>query len=188
MKINNTIMIPYLSYPELFSSEECDLIIKTLEDNYIQSNTTIKNLELNNDIRKTKAFSLNGKVEIESEIERRIKEVANMFNNKYYQFDLDGSTDKIQYLDYTKGGHYDWHPDVGTESFSRRKLTAVVQLTNPKDYEGGELEFFNFEKDDALKQQGTIIIFSAFTYHKVNPIISGKRNSLVTWFNGEPFK
>ena len=70
---------------------------------------------------------------------------------------------------------------------SQRKLSVTVQLSEPKDYEGGE---FLFSKDigtpdqNIMKEQGRIVIFSSFVYHEVKPVTSGKRYSLVGWYEG----
>lgn len=80
-------------------------------------------------------------------------------------------------------GHYDWHQDVGTAGLTaRRRLSIVVQLSDPKDYEGGEFEIqataFPIPMD---KKQGSIFIFPAYVLHRVKPVSKGKRNSLALW-------
>ena len=79
-----------------------------------------------------------------------------------------------------------------------RKLAIVVQLSDPDDYQGGELEVFNivheYEPDDVIawsddaRQQGSVIVFPAFEYHRVTPIVDGERYSLVCWIGGPPFR
>ena len=66
---------------------------------------------------------------------------------------------------------------------------AFRKLTDPKDYEGGELILYNTEKGEEMKkEQGTLILFPSYTLHEVKPIIKGERNSLVSWVTGEQFK
>ena len=66
---------------------------------------------------------------------------------------------------------------------NKRVLSVSVQLSNPSSYKGGELIFDNTEPmEDA---QGTVIIFPSNLYHRVNPILSGTRYSLVQWFKGQ---
>ena len=79
---------------------------------------------------------------------------------------------------------------------SRRKLSMVIQLTDPTEYEGGSLELDTKQiggKDkqpnaDNLKQLGTTIIFPSFLRHRVTPVTEGKRYSLVCWYEGSPFR
>ena len=60
-------------------------------------------------------------------------------NNKLFQLDLYGFTEKLQFTEYEgQGSHYDWHPDIGP-NMTKRKISIVVQLSDEKDYEGGEL-------------------------------------------------
>ena len=64
-----------------------------------------------------------------------------------------------------------------------------IQLTDPKNYEGGELILYNNEKGDIVnKEQGTLILFPSFILHEVTPITKGERNSLVSWVTGNNFK
>jgi PKHD-type hydroxylase len=70
-----------------------------------------------------------------------------------------------------------------------RKLSCVVQLTDPSEYEGGELTFDfpnNTEAPDAhlMKQKGSIVVFPSLVHHEVSPVTSGTRRSLVAWMEG----
>ena len=65
-------------------------------------------------------------------------------------------------------------------------------MTDPSQYTGGDLELMNIDltdqhKDD-IKMQGTIIAFPSFVKHRVSPVTSGIRNSLVTWLEGPPWR
>ena len=64
-------------------------------------------------------------------------------------------------------------------------------LSDPKDYVGGEIEFKTSEgKIIKIEKpsRGTVIIFPSFLYHRVKPVKSGTRYSLVVWACGENFK
>jgi len=102
--------------------------------------------------------------------------------------------------------HYDWHADSCYNDFSRegkfnnkcRKLSTVVFLNDPSDYEGGDLEFQTYMPSHSkekkilntkeIKKQGTIITFPSFVMHRVTPVTKGIRYSLVMWHNGEAFR
>ena len=90
-------------------------------------------------------------------------------------------------------GCYGWHCDSWfvTDKFVDRKLSIVIQLSDPSEYEGGELEFdiegktfkpINFNK------KGSVIVFPSFIRHRVTPITKGIRHSLVAWIQGPIFK
>lgn len=105
---------------------------------------------------------------------------ANQFS---YDFDISGLYGDLQLLEYPVGGHYDYHIDIGPGLAAHRKLSVIIQLSSPEDYEGGEVVFKASEKEHTLpKDQGQIAIFPSYILHKVNEITSGKRYALVTWF------
>ena len=65
----------------------------------------------------------------------------------------------------------------------------VVQLTDPEEYEGGELELcLGGEPFVVPKEQGTLITFPSYNLHRVRPTIEGTRHSLVGWVTGRPFR
>jgi PKHD-type hydroxylase len=116
-------------------------------------------------------------------------------NQRYFKFDLFGLVEKLQFTYYkAPGNHYQAHVD---SSFNGkiRKLSAIVLLSNPKKFKGGELCLYTgydtkSKKDyEVVKlKQGMIVIFPSFTLHKVKPVTSGERYSLVSWFTGPNFK
>ena len=70
-----------------------------------------------------------------------------------------------------------------------RKISASLQLSSPTDYNGGEMLIkSNREAIISPKELGTLIVFPSFLLHKVKPIISGQRESLVIWISGPPFR
>lgn len=118
----------------------------------------------------------------------RIAELAISANSQMWNFDLSGFHDDLQYTVYNGGGgHYDWHADLGP-GMSNRKLSCVIQLADPKDYEGGELELNTGNIIQIPKERGLVCFFSSFTLHRVTPVTSGKRISLVSWISGPNFR
>ena len=111
-------------------------------------------------------------------------------NNVMWKFDLTHMRETIQYTEYYGGGgHYDWHMDCGSGIQSQRKISVTVQLSDPNDYVGGDLQF-NLGGDfkTAPRIQGAAVIFPSFYLHRVTPVKSGTRKSFVLWVGGEPYK
>jgi PKHD-type hydroxylase len=108
-------------------------------------------------------------------------------NSDFYQFKLYEMKDCIQYSVYTSedSGFYEWHVDLGKNNM--RKLTCVVQLSDPSEYEGGELQINNGNIVTVEKEEGTVIIFPSYLLHRVTPVTRGKRRSLVCWIEGPAF-
>ena len=71
-----------------------------------------------------------------------------------------------------------------------RKLSFSLQLSDPKDYTGGEVQFLdnNGKTFFAPKQRGTMIVFDSRTKHRVRKVKSGMRKSLVGWVVGPRWK
>ena len=115
-------------------------------------------------------------------------------NDAYFHFDLTDISGGIQYTVYDKNDHFDWHRD-GTwnmeEDIARRKLSVSLLLSEPDEYEGGELEFEEEQTDEitSLKPPaGTAIVFPSWVKHRVAPIKSGQRISCVGWYLGPRIK
>jgi len=116
----------------------------------------------------------------------KLVHVVHQLNSKYYRFNL-SVMDSIQYAFYDSefGGKYDWHHDYNEGLFPSRKLTVVVQLSEPEEYDGGILEIF--PDSQVEKKRGLVCMFPSYAYHRVTPIVSGKRKVLVAWIWGPPF-
>ena len=109
-------------------------------------------------------------------------------NNEFYQFKLSEITEHIQYTVYSSEdqGFYDWHIDMGPNK-ARRKLSLVCQLSDPSEYEGGELQINAGRVLAPEKEKGTVIIFPSYLLHRVTPVTKGVRRSLVLWIEGPAF-
>jgi PKHD-type hydroxylase len=109
--------------------------------------------------------------------------------NTYYGYDLFGMLEGVQITTYhAPNSHYDWHVDIGA-NVPTRKLSLCMQLSDPSEYEGGELQVWR--GGDPLieeKKKGRITVFPSWTMHRVTPVTSGVRHSLVCWVTGTPFK
>ena len=83
---------------------------------------------------------------------------------------------------------YGWHVDGGGGGPSR-KLSLVLQLTDPSQYEGGNLEIMTSSNPEQVrKQRGIIAAFPSYVMHQVTPVTKGSRQSLVAWISGPRFK
>ena len=113
-------------------------------------------------------------------------------NNNFYSFDLHPLTSlkKLNYNSYDEGTEYSWHIDaVPMDTVRDIKLTALLNLSE-ETYQGGELVLFRGNEFvcKEFNTPGSAIIFPAFTNHKVNKIISGKRHTLAIWMSGPKFR
>jgi len=120
---------------------------------------------------------------------RRVTDTILNLNERFFGFDIFGLNEGFQFTNYkAPSDKYGKHVDR-IFNFTVRKLSVSIQLTDPKEYEGGEL--YLYEGDEGIlmdKKQGTLIMFPSFVLHEVTPVTKGERNSLVTWVTGNQFK
>jgi PKHD-type hydroxylase len=119
---------------------------------------------------------------------------AQQANRNAFGFDIDYISE-IQFTTYNAddNGKYDWHHDTfwGNPTRYDRKISVVIQLSDPEDYEGGLFEFdpqWEQPARDLLLKKGTVIAFPSFIRHRVTPITKGVRKSLVAWIEGAKFR
>ena len=117
-------------------------------------------------------------------------------NQQTWNFDLLAMLEPAIYLRYksSEKGKYDFHVDCGGNApSSYRKMSIIVLLSDPDDYEGGDVLFQDYlaTEDDKMlypKTKGTILFFPSFLRHAVTPVTKGERRSLVLWVHGKPFR
>ena len=110
---------------------------------------------------------------------------------------------------YREGQYYSWHSDsdigqwykpktvanmsehlyedcINLEQETVRKLSFIVQLSDPDEYEGGNVQFLGADKKSyfAPRKRGSVIVFDSRTPHRVCKVTKGTRKSLVGWVVG----
>jgi len=124
--------------------------------------------------------------------------------NAGWNFQWDWS-EACQFTKYKLNQYYDWHTDSGEKPYNKpddfnshgkiRKLSMTVSLVDGSEYEGGDfqLDFRNTEKNNPytvkkVRKKGSVVIFPSFVWHRVTPVTSGTRYSLVCWTLGRPYQ
>ena len=142
---------------------------------------------------------------------------ANRENFLYDLTCIDGES--MQYTRYGEGEYYNWHNDSsiavhykpqalgmsGGESINNekahidylnkntelvRKLSFTLQLSDPNDYEGGNVQLMNDAGQSyiAPRKRGCIVLFDSRTPHRVLKVTKGTRRSIVGWVVGPRWK
>ncbi len=110
-------------------------------------------------------------------------------NTNRFKFDISGFQTELQLANYGPDDFFEWHMDYGAGDISNRKMSISVQLSGPDEYEGGDLQFMiNHKVISAPKTKGTAIIFPSYAIHRVLPVTSGSRKSIVGWIGGPPYR
>jgi PKHD-type hydroxylase len=89
---------------------------------------------------------------------------------------------------YEGGEQYGMHIDgavravPGTSHFIRTDLSSTLFLTDPADYDGGELVVVDTYGQQSVKlPAGDLILYTSGSLHRVNPVTRGARISSFFW-------
>lgn len=120
---------------------------------------------------------------------QKLSAVVQRCNLERFHFDISGFAEQLQLTEYNEGDFFDWHMDFGAREISARKVSITVQLSDPDEYEGGELQFMsNNNIVVAPRERGTVVVFPSFVTHRVTPVTRGVRRSIVGWASGPPYR
>lgn len=170
----------------VFTNDELDTIIRIGESIELTKAST---LGKQSDEYRNSMVTFLFPNEITSWIFARLATAIAEMNQQFFQFDLTGLEQGLQFTRYeAPGEHYHWHVDRGFMT-ATRKLSMSLQLSDPKTYKGGDLELkFGKENVKVERQRGMATFFPSYTLHRVKPVTHGTRYSLVAWISGPPFK
>jgi PKHD-type hydroxylase len=126
----------------------------------------------------------------------KLKSIAEFINDDFFRYDLTGF-EFFQYAVYDgAGSNYNFHMDMAMGEnipehlHQARKLSFSLVLSDTSEYQGGEFEIKMSEQSTLTvpQQLGRVIAFPSFMLHRVAPLKSGKRKSIVFWVLGPKFK
>ena len=119
------------------------------------------------------------------------KEIFNLINKSTVIQLTD--IEPLQYSEYGVGGEYGWHRDIHDNPYSNglvRKVSFSTILND--DFEGGEFDIETKNPSDKKRydtfdnKKHNTIIFPSHMWHRVRPVKSGVRKSIVGWVLGPP--
>lgn len=182
----NSSMYDVIWANQAFSAAQCDAILGKYAGSPLQPGVLMQQSAPDLAARKSAVRFVPVNDE-DAWIFNRLRDVAVLANQRF-GFDLKDFEHGFQLGRYAEGEFYHWHADLGADVSALRKLSLVVQLTDPADYEGGELEFFP-QPITAPRERGTVIAFPSYIPHRVIPVTRGQRHSIAAWIVGEkPFR
>ena len=173
----------YIS-PEPFYTKEELLVI----------NNTIQNSSITEPEPKEKgAIGANKKskvslilwLEIKKHLEK-LEEFIHVANNETFHYDIFDISD-FHYLNVNeydeKNNSYDWHIDCNNFGDEEDlKLTCILNIST-ESYDGGRFHLNGAGEEDQERifkdfKPGHALLFTAYRFHKVEPITSAKRKTL----------
>ncbi|MBL4928903.1 2OG-Fe(II) oxygenase [Fuscibacter oryzae] len=183
-------MIPFQTLPDALTPEDCDRIIAAVQASAMKDAGLVRGQTAHH-LRRAEIAWLDDIPEGAWVMDRMVGLIAQA-NRTAFNFDLTDFGESAQVARYgaEREGHFGWHSDIGAGTWAaKRKLTVVVQLSDPADYDGGALELWpDSNVATAPRQRGLATVFPSFELHRVTPVTRGTRWSLTLWAHGPAFR
>ena len=193
-------MAPFYILDDIFSNEEMDRLTAYCKDLGTEKAQVMQSRgNIVTDEKLRLAGIMMHRVNRENKwIFERVLDAFEMANRDAYNFELDGFN-VFQYSEYKDpGAHYEYHMDVSFASVNDRfiigrKLSLSIMLNDESEFSGGEFQMIidsqTMEKPITVPhKRGRFVFFPAFIVHRVAPVKSGIRKSLVFWALGPKFR
>ena len=97
-------------------------------------------------------------------------------------------SEPVQIVRYGEGDHFQrWHTDGGFDRQEQRLVSVSVELSDVGDYVGGVLEIVpDLVGRPRTLPRGGAMFFPSRALHRVTPVVTGVRRSLVAWTGPPP--
>jgi|TARA_B110000438_G_scaffold8978_1_gene8929 PKHD-type hydroxylase len=183
----------YYYFEDGFSKEELKKIEKGVARLPLNTATTVGGLNIDTRTSRVKWVPQENNW---AWLYEKLADYALQANDSLWNFNLHTLPEQIQYTEYlgSKNGKYEWHQDIGPGMLSWRKVSITVQLSEPDEYEGGDLQVFQggeYKEQNfinAPRKAGCVFIFPSYMLHRVTPVTKGIRKSFVLWSGGGHYK
>ncbi len=149
----------YAYWEKAFTKEECQSIINIAKDKGLIKGTT----KDKTDVRSSKITWLYPNDNLDW-VYRKITDIVLNLNERFFKFDIFGLNEGLQFTNYkAPTDKYGKHIDKALDSLIR-KLSLSIQLTDPKEYEGGELFLYEDEKGTEIEKRTRNISIISILY------------------------
>lgn len=169
-------MYQHFTIPNFLTTSECTSILSKCKKELTLKNGTVGNDKVDLKLRKSSVAFIDDLGFLNNRLQNKLIELV-----KIKGFSVSG-LQPFQFTEYSVGEFYEWHRDSGVDNpkFSNRFYSTVIQLND--EYTEGELQL-NIDGDEITLEPGlgTLYMFPSYTPHRVKPITSGVRYSLVNW-------
>jgi len=194
---------PYCIVDQAFTLEACRRVIETgLATDHMDAEV---GHDPTNSIRSSTVSWL-GQTPENDWIFKTLVDLVNDANTRLWRWQI-SAVESAQFTRYGPEQHYSWHADQRRKPYPPddtrwpgllRKLSVSVCLTDDNDFAGGDFMIETLETPPdtpktrlktltEVRKMGAAVIFPSHLYHRVAPVTSGMRQSLVAWFLGPPF-
>jgi PKHD-type hydroxylase len=105
-------------------------------------------------------------------------------NSELFGFKVENFSECTEYREFDKTyqNTSDWFMDV-QEKHCERKLSAIMFLSDPSEYEGGELNMITSKGTVVVNEnkKGSVIVFPSYLLYRFGPIKNGTLKILIGW-------
>ena len=163
----------------IFSKEDCEYIKSFFDETLAIGDSEPRYLELNGQ-----------KIEIQKNAKGSYQEITQPDLIKFIVEKLKPlniisiKRECLNLIRYNEGDYFEKHRDFGRYGIGATYKTMVIQLSDPSEYEGGDLCVKDIPQD---RTQGSVSLFLSSTEHEVKKVLRGTRFSLSTFLYEEDF-
>lgn len=114
-----------------------------------------------------------------------LRVIAESLNRIYFNYKIDELPHSWMQ---TYGPKHFYQKHMDASPGTSRKFTAVLMLSDPNEYSGGELTLeYHPASYTVSSEQGALAVFPSWVLHSVSPVVSGMRQTINMGFFGPPF-
>ncbi len=136
-------------------------------------------------------YSTQANVSPTNPVVEKVREVCRYANENYFKMNISKYSHENHFVQYDVDGKFDAHSDIiwkadvnDLDKKPIRKMTCVTLLND--EFTGGKLALWYMGQRYSFPyNKGDVILFPSYVQHKVDPVESGVRYSLVSWSYGE---
>jgi len=184
-------------FKNYFTKETCDKILEIglkIKPKESEIGVEGNNLGTDTKIRRSKVrFIQSDNIEFQGLFDE-VWKIGTTANRDWFNFHITNlSFMQLAEYDESYQGEYKKHHDVFWINNNKyhRKMSCVIQLSDPASYEGGDLELYDisdYPNKAEIKERGSVIFFPSFVTHAALPVTKGTRYSLTAWFEGNKWQ
>lgn len=201
--LSQKVIFDYVAGPGPLDAYEIDILrsIVNNEQELFRGDVGNSSNENNSNIRRSDIAWLDMRVSEkygQNDIVPKLSNTLDSINAANFSYDLLTFTvPQITKYKSSEKGFYNWHTDCSSvNSPICRKLSWIIQLSDPTEYEGGRIgmvfadgnQHYLDDANPKILEKGTIIVFPSFMPHTITPVTEGTRYSLVGWCEGPRFR
>jgi PKHD-type hydroxylase len=178
-------MVNYNTIPNFLSKKECEDLLQFSLTKELKPALVGDSEMVNLKSRKSNVFFYDYSLDFPNLNEKLIEIFKKEVNVKGYNIDF--TNNMFQFTEYTTDGYYHWHTDSDAV-MKERYCSMVIQLN--EEYTGGELQIKDADDNEITLEKGlgNFFLFYSHLTHRVKPITTGTRYSLVNWFRLTPIE